>query len=72
LRAAAPVGTSRAIVDKLAGELGKLVELPDVKEKLTGQSAMVRLKTGDEFAAFIAAEKTRWDAVVKASGAKID
>ena len=68
----APAGTPRAIVDKLAGELGKLVDLPDVKEKLAGQSAIVQLKAGDEFAAFIAAEKTKWDAVVKASGAKID
>ena len=68
----APAGTPRTIVDRLAGELGKLVELPDVKEKLTAQSAIVQLKAGDEFGAFIAAEKTKWDAVVKASGAKID
>ncbi len=67
-----PSGTPRAIVDKLAGELGKVVDLPDVKEKLAGQSAIVQLRAGDEFAAFIAAEKTKWAAVVKASGAKID
>ena len=40
--------------------------------KLAGQSAIVQLKAGAEFAAFIAAEKTKWDAVIKASGAKID
>lgn len=68
----APAGTPRAIVDKLAVELGKVVELPDVKEKLAGQSAVVLVKAGDEFAAFIAAEKIKWDGVVKASGAKID
>jgi tripartite-type tricarboxylate transporter receptor subunit TctC len=68
----APAGTPRAIVDTLAGELGKVVELPDVKEKLAGQSATIQLKAGNEFTAFIAAEKTKWDSVVKASGAKID
>ena len=68
----APAGTPRAIVDKLAVELGKVVEVPDVKDKLAAQSAMVQLRAGDAFAAFLAAEKTKWDAVVKASGAKID
>jgi tripartite-type tricarboxylate transporter receptor subunit TctC len=68
----APAGTPKAIVDRLAGELARIVELPDVSEKLATQSAQVMLKPGDEFAAFIAAEKSKWDAVVKASGAKID
>ena len=68
----APAGTPRPVIDKLAGEFGRLVDLPDVKEKLATQSAIVQLKAGDEFAAFIAAEKTKWDAVVKASGARID
>ena len=49
-----------------------VIELPDVKEKLAGQSAQVLLKPAEEFAAFIAAEKSKWEAVVKASGAKID
>ena len=68
----APAGTPKAIVDTLAGEFARAVEMPDVREKLAGQSAQVMLKPGDEYAAFIAAEKTKWDAVVKASGAKID
>jgi tripartite-type tricarboxylate transporter receptor subunit TctC len=68
----APAGTPKPIVDRLAGELAKVVELPDVSEKLAGQSAQVLLKPAEEFAAFIAAEKSKWEAVVKASGAKID
>lgn len=68
----APAGTPRLVVDRLATEFAKVVELPDVKEKLAAQSALVMLRAGAEFGAFIAAEKTKWDAVVKASGAKID
>jgi tripartite-type tricarboxylate transporter receptor subunit TctC len=68
----APAGTPKPIVERLAGDLAHVVELPDVKDKLAGQSAQVALKPGDEFAAFIAAEKAKWDAVVKASGAKVD
>ena len=68
----APAGTPRAIVDRLAGEFAKVVEMPDVKEKLAGQSATVLLKPGEEFSAFIAAEKTKWGGVVKVSGARID
>jgi tripartite-type tricarboxylate transporter receptor subunit TctC len=44
----------------------------DVKDKLAGQSAQVMLRPGEEYAAFIAAEKAKWETVVKASGAKID
>ena len=68
----APAGTPKAIVDRLAGEFARVVELPDVKEKLAGQSATVMLKPGEEFTAFIAVEKSKWGGVVKASGAKID
>ena len=68
----APAGTPKAIVDRLAGEFARVVEQPDVKEKLAGQSATVMLKPGEEFTAFIAAEKLKWGGVVKASGAKID
>ena len=68
----APAGTPKSIVDRLAGEFAKVVEQPDVKEKLAGQSATVMLRPGAEFGAFIAAEKTKWGAVVKASGARID
>ena len=68
----APAGTPKRIVDRLAGELAKVVELSDVKEKLAGQSATVMLRPGEDFGAFIAAEKVKWSAVVKASGARID
>ena len=68
----APAGTPKAIVDRLAGEFARVVELPDVKEKLGGQSATVMLKPGGEFTAFIAVEKLKWAGVVKASGARID
>ena len=68
----APAGTPTGIVDRLAGELARIVELPDVRDKLNGQSATVMLKAGEEFAEFIAAEKTKWALVVKASGARID
>jgi tripartite-type tricarboxylate transporter receptor subunit TctC len=68
----APAGTPKAIIDRLAGEFARVVELPDVRERLAAQSAQVMLKPGEEFAAFLAADKAKWDAVVKASGAKID
>ena len=46
--------------------------MADVQEKLAGQSATELLEPGEEFTAFIAAEKTKWGGVVKASGARID
>jgi tripartite-type tricarboxylate transporter receptor subunit TctC len=68
----APAGTPRAIVLRLSSEFARVVELPDVRDKLAGQSATVLLKAGDEFAAFMQAERVKWDGVVKSSGAKVD
>ncbi len=68
----APAGTPRPIVDKIANEVKRVFELPDVVAALTkvgGQSAPM---SPDVFAAFIASERPKWRDVVKASGVHID
>jgi tripartite-type tricarboxylate transporter receptor subunit TctC len=68
----APAGTPRPIVDKLANEVRRILELPDVVKSLTELGAEPAPSTPDEFVAYTAAERTRWGEVVRASGAKID
>jgi tripartite-type tricarboxylate transporter receptor subunit TctC len=68
----APAGTPRPIVDKLANEVRRILELPDVVKSLTDLGAEPAPSTPDEFVAYTAAERTRWGEVVRASGAKID
>ena len=68
----APAGTPKPIVDKMAAEMKRILELPDVKEKLFEIGAIAAPMTPEEFAKFIDTERAKWAEVVKASGAKLD
>ena len=68
----APAGTPKAIVDAMAAEMKRILELPDVKEKLFEIGAIAAPMTPEEFVKFIDGERTKWAEVVKASGAKLD
>jgi tripartite-type tricarboxylate transporter receptor subunit TctC len=68
----APAGTPKAIVDAMAAEMKRILELPDVKEKLFEIGAIAAPMTPEEFAKFIDTERAKWAEVVKASGAKLD
>jgi len=68
----APAGTPKPIVDKMAAEMKRILELPDVKEKLFELGAVASPMTPEDFAKFIDAERTKWADVVRASGAKLD
>ena len=68
----APAGTPKPIVDKMAAEMKRILELPDVKEKLFEIGAIAAPMTPEDFAKFIDGERAKWADVVKASGAKLD
>src|SRR6185503_7500297 len=68
----APAGTPKAIVDRMAAEMKRILELPDVKAKLFEIGAIAAPMTPEAFVAFIDGERTKWSEVVKASGAKLD
>ena len=64
----APAGTPRASVSKLHAEVARILHLPDVKERLSAEGALVVASTPDEFAAFLKREMAQFAKVVKASG----
>jgi tripartite-type tricarboxylate transporter receptor subunit TctC len=66
----APAGTPKPIVDKLAAEVKRILDLPQNKQKLTEIGAVASPMTPEQFSAFIAAERAKWEPVVVASGAK--
>jgi len=68
----APAGTPRPITRKLNSEVVRVLPLPDVKEKLAGDSSEFGKSTPEEFSAFIKQEIAKWAKVVKASGARAD
>ena len=68
----APAGTPKAVVDAMAAEMKRILELPDVKDKLFEIGAIAAPMTPEEFSRFIDAERTKWAEVVTASGAKLD
>ncbi len=68
----APAGTPRPIVDKLAGEVKRILETPDVAAQLKQLGAEPAPSSPDQFAEFLKSERVLWQGVVKASGAKFD
>jgi tripartite-type tricarboxylate transporter receptor subunit TctC len=68
----APAGTPKPIVEKMAAEMKRILELPDVKAKLGEIGAVASPMAPEDFVKFIDGERTKWSDVVKASGAKID
>ena len=67
-----PVAVSRPIVSKLHQEAVRIVQLPDVKQKLHLDAAEPVGSTPDEFSAHLKAEVARWTLVVKTAGIKVE
>jgi tripartite-type tricarboxylate transporter receptor subunit TctC len=68
----APAGTPKDIVARLNSEVLKVLQLPDVKERLAAEGAEPGSTSPEQFSAHIKAEIARWAPVIKASGAKLD
>jgi tripartite-type tricarboxylate transporter receptor subunit TctC len=68
----APAGTPRDIVAKWNAEVVKLLEAPDMRERLAAQGAEAAPTSPDKFAAFVASEARKYARIVKESGAKVD
>jgi tripartite-type tricarboxylate transporter receptor subunit TctC len=68
----APAGVPKPIVDKLAGEMIKAVNDPEIKSKLVSQGIEPGGMTPAELATFQKAEVEKWARVVKAGNIKLD
>jgi tripartite-type tricarboxylate transporter receptor subunit TctC len=68
----APGKTPRKIINQLAAEIGRIVDMPDIKERIASQGALAKHSTPEEFDRLVHEEiKTRMK-VWKAAGVKIE
>jgi tripartite-type tricarboxylate transporter receptor subunit TctC len=63
-----PAATPRANVTKLSAEIARILNLPDIKDRLTSQGAILVGSTPEEFTAFLRSEMATAAKIVKASG----
>lgn len=68
----APAGTPRPIIDKLSGEFGRIVALPDIRERLAVQGMIPFYSTPDQLAANLKADLVKYANVIKTGNIALD
>jgi tripartite-type tricarboxylate transporter receptor subunit TctC len=68
----APAGTPAAIVNRLNGEVAKLMATPETRKALYDVGVEVSLSTPQELGEYLRVERDRWGKVVKEAGIQID
>jgi tripartite-type tricarboxylate transporter receptor subunit TctC len=68
----APAGTPPEVVAQLNAGIKKVLEQPDVAERISSQGSSAYWSAASDFRGFIQSEIGKWGKVVKASGARID
>jgi tripartite-type tricarboxylate transporter receptor subunit TctC len=67
----APAGTPQPVIDKLSAAMKAALAEPDLRERIAADGAEVMAMTPAEYAADIDREETKWSAIVKLSGARV-
>lgn len=67
-----PAGMPAPIVAKLHGELVRILNLPDIRERIVADGSDPVGSAPEAFRQFMLADLAKWSKVVKESGAKVD
>lgn len=68
----APAGTPREIVGRVHAEVARVLQLPEVQDKLRGLGIQIIGGGPEQFGSFLRSEAAKWGRIVRDSGAKID
>ncbi|MBI4189554.1 MAG: tripartite tricarboxylate transporter substrate binding protein [Betaproteobacteria bacterium] len=68
----APVGTPRAIVAKLNTEINRIFRQPDMRNLLAKTGAEPSGNTPEQFAAFMKAERQKWDKLARTANIRLE
>lgn len=67
-----PPGFPKQLVKRLDSEIARIVNLPDVRERIASVGAESHHSGPEEFAAFIRGELERWRPIIQQAGVKVD
>jgi tripartite-type tricarboxylate transporter receptor subunit TctC len=68
----APAGTPRPIVERLHGEIAKVLATDEIKERLATEGGEVIAGGPEEFAAYLKSEIAKWDKVIKGANIRAE
>lgn len=68
----APIGTPKAIFDKLNETVSKIVSQPDVKQAWRKQGAVPMVMNTTVFDKYMRDDMAKWDRVIKTANIKLD
>ena len=68
----APARTPRPIIDRLSSEIGKIVALPEIRERLVSLGMQPLISTPEQFAALMADDLAKTSAVIKTANIALE
>ena len=68
----APAGTPKAVVDKLSSAIGKILAVPDTREKIAAQGMAPFITNPEQFTALLKADTSKWGKVIKEANIKLE
>jgi tripartite-type tricarboxylate transporter receptor subunit TctC len=68
----APAATPRPIITRLNAEVVRVMNAPELKERLAAIAAEPRTSSPDEFSVYLKQEISKWGEVVRKAGLKAD
>src|SRR5215212_9827667 len=68
----APKGTPKEVIVRLKTEINKILAEPETRQKLTDAGANVVPQSTEQFAAFVQAERAKYERIIRETGVKPD
>jgi len=68
----APAGTPRPIIERVSGELARILVLPDIRQNLQSQGMEPFVSTPDQMAKLIASDRARFAKIIKTANIRIE
>lgn len=68
----APIKTPRAIVEKLNADIVRVLNMPDVKERLAAMGSTPVGGTPEQFGAYVKNEIARWGRVIRENNIRVE